>query len=178
MDSKEYFQYKELKELLLGITKPRDQALLTIMYASAGRSEEIIRVKKESFSENNNFLLISLWTAKNRRHPTRIIPVDKNKEEWITSLINDYISIQPNERLFPISTRRVRTISRKWLGQRSHLLRHSRLTHWAAIFRIPLNLFWTQAGWSSQRPATTYIHMNWQDMGKFLSSADSSEINE
>jgi site-specific recombinase XerD len=153
--------YEEVKDKLSLISVPRDKALCALLYGSAGRINEVLKVEKRDIVLEKKYLLITLTTEKNWQHPERIVPIPL-KESWIVKPILDYLSFSA-KRLFPFSDRLARNITHKWLNCHPHFLRHSRLTHLVSIYNADANRLKLIAGWRSVAMANVYVHLNWQD---------------
>jgi len=158
---RETLSYMEVKNKLNSIISPRDRALCCILYGSAGRINEVLKLRKSDIRMENNYLLISLRTEKNPNHPERIVPIPL-KEEWVVKPIADYLEVCDG-RLFNFSDRLARNITRKCMDCNPHFLRHTRLTHLVSIYRADEHRLRMIAGWVDTRPAYIYVHLNWKD---------------
>lgn len=166
--SKNVFSYEEIKEHLSLIPILTYRAWCSALYATGGRINEVIKLTKNDLRKEENFLLISLWTEKNKKHPTRILPIPLDKEKWLTDPIITLAEVIPSMRLFNFSDRWGREIVHRYFDCHPHFLRHCRLTHLVSLFQADAFRLQLWAGWSSPTPANAYVHLNWQDTKKIF----------
>lgn len=170
--------YQEVKDILISVRPLRDQALLCLTYGTLARVGEIVRgkyaenppVNKEDietiYKGEQSYLVIRLLTEKT--HIPRRVPINRNKEYWLTEPILKYADLV-NFELFPYSTRWAQKIFLKHFGsQHIHLLRKWRATHLlqGAVSGAPLE-------------AQTVARMGgWQNLASLGRSYDGSVIED
>jgi integrase len=170
----------EILAVALGPGKLRHRALFTILYLSNCRVSEIMRrlKKKDIITEtiqdtdglNRPYMLFTnLYTAKNRQHPLRNIPVNILKEQQLADVVNEYLAEYNDEDiLFDFSIQRAWQIIKKLANIKPHILRHSRLTHLVTEYGLSDSALKRMAGWSDTRMSATYTHLNWRDIARMM----------
>lgn len=162
--------YEILKEKLELIPIIRDKIMFYALFGSAARIIELSKIRKRDIRLNGKWLLIDLWTAKHRQHPTRTIPINTDEENWLTNPILSYVERFKDEetRVFPYSTRWIEILCSRYFPFSPHTFRHSRLT-WLKIEKNLDTLELQQiAGWTNTKPATIYIHIDYRNLLKKL----------
>jgi len=162
------FKYDNIKAIVSGIPNLRDRALIAFLYGTGAREVEATTFRKDDLQIQRDVILPEIITAKHRKHPTRITPIYRKKESWITEPIIEWHGICRDEMLFGISTRQIRKIGRKYLNSRTHSLRHSRATHLITMFNFGIFELRFFMGWSSTEPAEVYVHLDWRSYAKKL----------
>lgn len=163
---------EDIKDMLLGIPEERVRALVSILYLTAGRLEEVMALKPSNIErieqEDKVIILVkNMKNEKNKKRPFKDIPIILEKEGNIYQHIVDYIknnNIGLDNRLFPFSSRRAEQLLAQHLNINPHFFRHIRLTHLASIYRFPDQALKTYAGWTTSIPAQYYIELKWQDL--------------
>jgi site-specific recombinase XerD len=155
--------YVTVREKIGRINNFEHKAMFAVMYGTACRSAELVKIEKKGVWQQENALIVQVPTAKNRKHPFRNVPISM-AEEWLVRPIVDFVNVCSREVLFPYSTRWIRMLARKYFGVNSHILRHSRLSH--LVEHYSYNEFELQlvAGWSNAKPAKVYVHLDWRSL--------------
>jgi integrase len=168
--------------------KERDRALFCFLYLTGARVEEVVRgkkkfgVKKKDLEvvkiDGKDFLVVSLYTLKNRKHPMRKVPIPIEKEGELVKYVLDYVkNLNSDDYLFPFTKQRawqiIRFILRKFKKKSknkfmnaNHYLRHCRLTHLVTIYDFTDQELVKFAGWSSSAPAVVYSHLRFKDLAR------------
>ena len=132
---------------------------------------EIKPLQKESieYMEDKKVMLIHNVPCLKRltELPKRNIPVFiPIVPEFFEIFWQYYKTLKDGGLLFPITRERAWQILKKKMGLYSHFLIHERLTHFTSqndLSDQDLKLF---RGWSSTVPATSYVHLRWQDLAR------------
>jgi integrase len=164
--------------------KSRDRALFCLTYLTGARVGELVkRVRKKDFEfariQDKDFLVIELYTEKNRRHPIRKIPIPIEKEERLVSFILEYLDeLGDRSKLFDFTKQRawqiIGSVLRKYKRRNrknkfmnaNHFLRHCRLTHLVTIYDFTDQDLVKFTGWSNSIPATIYSHLRFKDLAR------------
>ena len=178
--AKTFLTYDEVKHKLNSIDSLRDAVFLKLVYAALARVGEIVRSR---YSENpaltgrnieltDTHLVIQLLTEKTRIW--RRVPVNREKESWLTEPIKNWAMHRLDEPLFNYSTRWGEKVFEKYFGsQNIHLLRHWRATHLlqGAVTGKPLDvgIVCRMGGWTNPRLlSVTYDHSVVEDYIDFI----------
>jgi len=164
--------------------KIRDRALFSLLYLSGARIGEIVYLlKKKDFEfvrfQNKNFMVVELYTEKNRKHPIRRVPVNVEKERTLVNFVLQYIdSLTDDDSLFHFTKQRAWQIvgailknykqksrTNKFMNA-NHFLRHCRLTHLVTMHDFTDQDLVQFTGWSNSIPATTYSHLRFKDLAR------------
>jgi integrase len=164
--TKNFFEYRTVRDMVSRIYDTRSKALCTTTYGTGARVGEVIQLVKEDIVLEEEHLLISLPTLKNRLHPRRIIPIHRKNESWVIEPILKWKELCDTDKLFNFSSRRARHLIQKELKVHPHFLRHSRLTHLVKIWQFDSHRLQLFAGWSNPKPAQVYVHLDWKDIAK------------
>lgn len=176
----EVFTYKQVIDIARSIKNKRNRALFIIYYLTAGRASEVVdervpdkkriplRKMDLKFRKINNVdvLLIDITNLKNRnvKFKTLPIPISKDKElidmmmEWVETIKTD------DEPIFKIGRKMAWLIIKGITGERTHFLRHTRLTHLVTMYKYDSIKLMKYAGWTDPRHANRYVHLNWEDL--------------
>ena len=159
--------YEKIKEKIQLITDPRDKALCSLLYATGGRINEVLKIKKTNIFLKEGYMLINLFTEKNPLHPKRIVPIPAEKENWLVEPILTYLNFC-SETLFNFTDRSARKITHKWFSCHPHHLRHCRITHLFSVYNANPERVRLLMGWADERPIKVYSHLIWQDTKKIF----------
>lgn len=185
----EAIPYAEIKDRITAISDERDKALFAVLYGTGGRVGEvcgtskyrgltIYGVEERTFPvilgekiEKMPFVVVTLETEKHPKHPLRAIPINASVEPWLTEPIlkhAEFVKLKGKTKLFPFTTRWAQKLCKLHLNTNPHMLRHSRLTHWAKHFGLAAELQ-QLAGHSRYDSAGTYLHLNSLDAARKMS---------
>ena len=134
--------YKDTKNHLCSISDREKRALFCTIYAAMAREGEVVKprygnnkpLQAEDIEDFDNRLEITIRSEKSKRvkkrdrfgnllkkpnvhtiaPAERIIPIWKNRESWLTDIIEDWCNFKEAGPLFPYSTRWVEYQFRKW----------------------------------------------------------------
>ena len=177
---------ERLVELIKGIKKERTRALVSILYLTGARINEIAHSlclqDVEHLSnyihprtgEKRDIWLIRLKNLKNRKTITKTIPL--HMHIWIDKdlfpLFYEYAikCKNPQIPIFKIGDRRCEKIIED-IGIPEicypHILRHYRVTHWASSlcpYHYNPQQIQKMAGWSNLLPFAVYAHLIFEDL--------------
>lgn len=164
--------------------KIRDRALFSLLYLSGGRIGEIVKILKKHDIEfvrfqNTNFMIVELFTEKNRRHPIRRVPINADRENILVSFVSEWLDTKQDENIvFNITKQRAWQIvgailknykqksrTNKFMNA-NHFLRHCRLTHLVTMHDFTDQDLVQFTGWTNSIPATTYSHLRFKDIAR------------
>ena len=163
--------------------KIRDRALFSLLYLTGARIGEVVkRLKKSDFEfikfNKRWFMIVELYTEKNRLHPLRRTPINIEKEKELVDYVNKYVEgLEDEDYLFPFTKQRAwqiiaRIISRYKKRYRNkfmnanHFLRHCRLTHLVTKYDFTDQDLVQFTGWSNSIPAKSYMHLRFKDLAR------------
>jgi site-specific recombinase XerD len=179
----------EIVKSIPSLTKPkypykiRDRALFSLLYLTGSRiGETVRRLKKKDFEvikiKHNQFLVVDLYTEKNRKHPTRRIPINMEREKDLVKYVLEYLELLNDEDiLFHFTIQRAwqivskilikyKKISKNKFLNANHFLRHCRLTHLVINYDFNDQDLVKYCGWTNSIPATTYSHLRYKDLAR------------
>ena len=175
LDKNGTFSPTQIREIVQSSNNIRDRALFSIEYLTAGRVGEIVKpnpITDDDISidtmDGRRFMVVRLFTEKNRKHPIRPVAFPTDKEGDLVGVVMQHIHLKEGKTLFPITIQRAWQIIKKMSGQKTHILRHSRITHWITEYNIPPTQIMKLAGWTDLRPLDVYSHLLWKDIAKFM----------
>ena len=166
----------EIEQLVRGAENLRYKATIMLFYETAGRPEEILKLKwKDVNLKNGDVKLHSSKTGNIRVNPIQksVIHLKRFKEEW------PYMNVSPDDFVFVSPQDRTKHISGvacgkviKLLGQKVlkrdiflYLIRHSRLTELQKV--LPAKVYEKFADHSIET-ATRYSHLDKEDIRKAM----------
>lgn len=175
--AKEIWPQKKILLIAKIIPNLRDRTLFVLEYLTGGRVSEIVqRVQPTDFEvhaiNNKKFLRVyNFYTAKNRKHPDRVLDIPIHKEGEFVDILQTYMqSLKPDDFVFAMTRQRAWQIISKILLQYkpksttnkfmngNHFLRHCRNTHLYRIYGFDQYDLMKWNGWSSTAPADKYVH--------------------
>jgi len=134
--------YEDVKNHLLSISDREKRALFCLIYAGMAREGEIVRARyghnkpleADDIENFDNRLEITIRSEKSKRvkkvdrfgrllektrtisvaPAERVVPIYKNRESWLTDIIEDWCNFKITGALFNYSTRWVEYQFRKW----------------------------------------------------------------
>jgi len=164
--------------------KIRDRALFSLLYLTGARIGEIVkRVKKKDFEfirfQNKQFMIVELYTEKNRLHPLRRTPISIEKEKELVDYVTQYMeNLEDEDYLFPFTKQRAwqiinlilrynkpRNRKNKFMNA-NHFLRHCRLTHLVTNYDFTDQDLVQFTGWANSIPAKSYMHLRFKDLAR------------
>jgi site-specific recombinase XerD len=163
--------------------KVRDRALFCLLYLTGARIGEVTRrLRKKDFEtiklKGSQFLIVDLYTEKNRKHPTRRVPVNMERENYLVNYVLEYLELLKDEDvLFPFTIQRAwqivskilikyKKVSKNKFLNANHFLRHCRLTHLVINYDFTDQDLVKYCGWTNSIPATTYSHLRYKDLAR------------
>ena len=152
----------------------RDRAMICMLYVTGCRVSELVQqVKKYDLDiqeiRGTKFLIINnVWCLKRKAPIKRNIPICIEKEQEFMKYIYDYVvDLDPGDILFPISRQHAYNIVRKFKDEAfPHYFRHLRLTNLAKDYGFNSAELRQYTGWTDDKPASHYVHLNWKDTAK------------
>lgn len=158
--------------------KYRDQALIAWLYATGARVSEIIRVfKKSDVKIVGDHLEATIKTEKNRAQPFRVLPLPL-EDKYVKLSLGYILNAPDNQPVWNVSRQYVHRLFNALghkIGIRNlhpHLLRHTRLTHLVIYANFNEFELMRWAGWSSIKPAYTYVSISSKDsLHKLMAAA-------
>ena len=162
---------KRVMEAIERLEHPRDKALIALVYLSAGRISEVLKLMPEDVTVKDDFMVVNLWTAKRKKGvKTRKVPVPLT-HPLLKYFVLWFQQVKRNQPIFhnlydpskPISRVQAWKILKRakadmWL----HLLRHIRLSELVEKYNFDPFRLQQFAGWSDVKPASFYVHLGWQ----------------
>jgi len=116
--------------------------------------------------KENSMLITQVRSLKRGEWMPRNIPIPYIKEQEFINIFKNYIdTLEDGAVLFPFSRERAHQIVKK-IGLHCHHFRHLRSTRLATEYGFNAADIKQHHGWSSSKPADTYVHLNWQYLEK------------
>lgn len=163
---KETLTREEIDFMIRNAERLRDKALVAFLYLTGARISEVVKsVMKADFNRVDRFLVVKLKTLKNKRQPYRFIGLPMN--DPYTRIVMHYLMEAPEDQpLWNFSRQYAWKLLKQLGGDKvhPHIFRHTRLTHCAVFGDMHEFDLMRFAGWSSIKPAYTYVRMTWQDL--------------
>ena len=192
--------YDELQSLLNACKNQRDKALISILWDSGIRASELLQLKIKDFEKSSDGLYATLNIqkgSKNYRQRTVILTGDSvvlvpQYIEFLKEFLKDkftddgflFIGIgkeKPGENLTYDDLRSlVQKIAKRSGIQKPispHLFRHSAATRMASE-SLPVQVFTKQMGWSSNKMADNYTHLDSKTQIKAILKAQGIPITD
>ena len=173
--------YDELQSLLSACKNQRDKALISVLWDSGVRASELLKLKVKDFQKSSDGLYATLNIqegSKTYKQRTVVLTGDSvvlvpQYIEFLKDFLKDkfsedgflFIGIgkeKPGENLtyddlrMIIQKVRMRSGIQKPIAP--HLFRHSTATRMAVD--VPIQVFTRQMGWSSNKQADNYVHLD------------------
>jgi len=178
IERKKIMTLKQTKELFEEPMPFEIQIVGKVLYITGARINEFLKMRKKNFNKgirgNGLYVTMELYTLKNRRDKARILPVYYSKPyeqysyptyKWLFDDVFDYLEgLGDDEPLTHYSERHLRRLIKKHFGFFPHKFRHMRLTHLSKYHKYDGSRLMLYAGWSNTKPATVYVHLNWNDL--------------
>lgn len=165
-----YLTYEETVARLLAIPRSRERALFCLMYLTGARVSELNKVRHKDISEEEIdgkvFVLVTLFTEKNKLQKERIVPIYIEQEKTLLDAVTTYTAYSKCEFLFGHNRTTIFKWCKKYLGFNPHRLRHLRLTHLVTEKNFTEHSLTHFAGWSDPRPSKAYVHLDYRDMAR------------
>jgi len=163
--------------------KVRDRALFCLLYLTGARIGEVARrLKKKDFEaiklRDSQFLVVDVYTEKNRKHPNRRVPISMEREKDLIKYVLEYLErLKDEDVLFPFTIQRAwqivskilikyKKVSKNKFLNANHFLRHCRLTHLVINYDFTDQDLVKYCGWTNSIPATTYSHLRFKDIAR------------
>jgi len=174
--------------------------LATFTYLTGGRISEVLytRAKDITYDEVNKAFVVNLKTLKNRVIGQRQIPIARvGKDKWFYDMFEKYyyeyvIELDPDDKVFPFRSRFMANIyfkkiyiqnvlvldmeNKEWHERTirlfPHYLRHCRASHLVSHFGFREFELMRFMGWSSSKPASFYVKLDYRDILKKMISPD------
>ena len=118
--SMDLISYSELKNHLLSISVARDRALLCLIYASMSRVGEITygrytKTRPFAGADIHSFEnRIELYVKGEKGGTFRKVPVFRNREQWLVTIIENWRDRIGDGPLFPFSTQWAQVVFKRW----------------------------------------------------------------
>jgi len=162
---------EEIRMMAQSLPNDRLKALFVILYLTAARITEVVKVLKvgnivKTEYAERKLILITIPNRKNRERTQKQIPIPIEKERDLLELMLPYVNsfTTLDTVLFPFSDRRAYQLLSKYLDLNPHWIRHIRLTHLVTIHDLNEALLNRFAGWTDGRPAKNYLELRWKDI--------------
>lgn len=153
----------------------RTRALFIILYLTAARISEVVKILKiKDIVRNINkkgrdFFLITIPNKKNPHRNFKQIPVMIDNNKQFIDMLKEYTNtLNEEDILFNITRQRASTLLHKEFGVNAHYIRHIRLTHLVTIHDFNDQELVSFAGWTDSQPATTYVALRYSNLIKKL----------
>jgi site-specific recombinase XerD len=161
----------------------RDRTLFSLLYLTGARIGEVVkRLRKKDFEtiklKSSQFLVVDIFTEKNRKHPTRRVPINIEREKDLVKYVLEYLELLKDEDvLFSFTIQRAwqivskilikyKKVSKNKFLNANHFLRHCRLTHLVVNYDFSDQDLVKYCGWTNSLPSTTYAHLRYKDLAR------------
>jgi len=172
----------QIEQHLCNITDFQWKAFFSLLYLSGCRISEIIPYPKKKLEglkrgqieinniEDKQFLVLkNVPILKRQKGIYKNIPIPLHREVPIVSNVLNYINNITDDRvLFPFTQQRIYRESERQFGKTifPHLLRHFRVSILTSDYGFSEAETVHFIGWSDSRAASTYTHLNWENIAK------------
>lgn len=171
---------EETKQMILNIKEERVRVLALLLYLTAGRLTEILKLVPANFGDRYTrkdekdikILLIQMKNLKNRKEKVKQIPLSYEKYKEEIEVLRRYVNKFERFQLlfegcdvgYPLSRSRAYTLVKEVTGYNPHWFRHLRLTHKCHEDNWSDQLLKRMAGWTDTRNAAVYVRTRWVDL--------------
>lgn len=192
--------YDELQSLLNACKNVRDKALISLLWDSGIRASELLQLKVKDFQKSSDGLYATLNIqkgSKNYRQRTVILTGDSvvlvpQYIEFLKEYLKDkfsedgflFIGIGKENHGTNLTYDDLRSLLKKRLKRSGiqkpispHLFRHSAATRMASE-SLPVQVFTKQMGWSSNKMADNYTHLDSKDQIMAILKSQGIKITE
>jgi len=181
-------------------TKLRNQALITFLYLTAARVEEVIGgtfgknkeyyvpaitrgdIKIQEFKGQEFLVVKNVITLKRRGNPkkfTRTIPINCKAERQFLYYIYKYLDTKEWEApLFKITRDMVYKIVKEQTGWYPHFLRDLRNTHLVQLYNLSSFALWRLNNWARLEMAERYVRLSAKDIMKGMKEPEKEVLKE
>ena len=124
-DIRQYWERDYINEKLDQVKNVKHQFLLKFLWMTGLRVSEIINVRKKDI-DLDSYLMRVRW-LKSRKYKERVVPIHPDLRDLIQMFT---ASLKAETKLFDYSRQRVFQLTKKYLGGKTHKLRHSFAVNW------------------------------------------------
>lgn len=154
----------------------RNKALISFLYLTAARISEVVNaIRKydidfETFEGVDYMIINNVECLKRKKENAakRNICIPLEKESDFMKYIEEYLKeLKPEDYIFPITRQQAYNIVRTFNDVSfCHFFRHQRLTDMASKYGLNSAELRQYTGWSDDKPAARYVHLNWKDIAR------------
>lgn len=164
------------------IDDPQWRAFFSLLYLSGCRISEIIpytkkgleglkrgQIETQDFDGKTFLVLKNVPILKRRYKIYKNIPLPTHYETSLIQNVQDFIKpISEDTILFPFYRQKVFRASKKYFGKDifPHLWRHYRASILVSDYGLDESRLVHFIGWHDSRMASTYVHLNWEDIAR------------
>jgi len=187
----DYWELKEKMSSMTGHNEVRDRALVSFLFITGCRIEEVVKfkdkeknwhspIKKIQLEMQEGFFQIStvriLKARKKQWKTIPIVPMDDDERYFMNVFLTYYHTIKdPMTPLFNMTRQRAYQILSK-VGLFPHLLRHSRCTILITKFGFDSYDLQRFIGWTSILSSQPYVHLSVRDLVRKMGVAQNTKV--